>query len=49
MISFDKAAFKEDLKAKLHDIERTYLNFETTFKSVIDEHALEKRKLECPK
>ena len=49
MISFDKAAFKEDLKAKLHDIEKTYLNFNISFKRVLDKQAPEKRRLECPK
>ena len=44
MKSFDKAAFKEDLKAKLQNTEKTYLNFETTFKSVLDKHAPEKKK-----
>ena len=44
MKSFDKASFKEDLKAKLQNIEKTYLNFETTFKSVLDKHAPEKKK-----
>ena len=42
MKSFDKAAFEEDLKAKLQNIEKTYSNFETTFKSVLDKHAPEK-------
>ena len=38
-----KSAFKEDLKAKLQNIEKTYLNFETTFKSVLAKHAQEKK------
>ena len=36
MKSFDKAAFKDDLKAKLQNIEKTHLKTEKTFNSVLD-------------
>ena len=42
--SFNKAAFKEDLKAKPQNIEKIYLKFETTFESILDKHALETKK-----